>query len=72
MVVSTLPLPPYLTPRFSALRASNAHHLLRTKSIFLQSPNEVFQAYMNHFMPDWKHRRQVLNRLPVRHENWEY
>ncbi|MEX2120419.1 MAG: SprT-like domain-containing protein [Pirellulales bacterium] len=29
--------------------------------------NEVFQAYMNHFMPDWKHRRQVLNQLPVRH-----
>jgi predicted metal-dependent hydrolase len=36
------------------------------------SHNEIFQAYMNHFMPDWKHRRQVLNRLPVRHEDWEY
>lgn len=34
--------------------------------------NERFQAYMSHFMPDWKHRRQVLNRLPVRHENWTY
>lgn len=34
--------------------------------------NERFQAYMNHFMPDWKHRRQVLNRLPVRHEHWTY
>lgn len=34
--------------------------------------NERFQANMNHFMPDWKHRRQILNRLPVRHENWEY
>jgi predicted metal-dependent hydrolase len=34
--------------------------------------NEVFQAYMKQFMPDWEHRRQVLNRLPVRHEDWEY
>lgn len=34
--------------------------------------NERFKAYMNHFMPDWEHRRQVLNRLPVRHENWTY
>ena len=34
--------------------------------------NEVFQSHMNKFMPDWKHRRQVLNRLPVRHEDWEY
>lgn len=34
--------------------------------------NELFQAYVNNFMPDWKHRRQILNRLPVRHEEWEY
>jgi predicted metal-dependent hydrolase len=34
--------------------------------------NERFQAYMSQFMPDWKHRRQVLNRLPVRHEDWGY
>ncbi|HVX13106.1 MAG TPA: SprT family zinc-dependent metalloprotease [Pirellulales bacterium] len=34
--------------------------------------NERFQAHMTRLMPDWKHRRQVLNRLPVRHENWDY
>jgi len=34
--------------------------------------NETFQAYMNQFMPEWEHRRQVLNRLPVRHDHWEY
>lgn len=34
--------------------------------------SERFQAFMNQFMPDWKHRRQVLNRLPVRHDRWEY
>jgi len=34
--------------------------------------NERFQHLMGHFMPDWEHRRQVLNRLPVRHEEWEY
>jgi predicted metal-dependent hydrolase len=34
--------------------------------------NERFQALLSQFMPDWEHRRQVLNRLPVRHENWRY
>ena len=34
--------------------------------------NERFLALMSHFMPNWKHRRQVLNRLPVRHEDWVY
>lgn len=34
--------------------------------------NDRFQAYMTRLMPDWKHRRQVLNRLPVRHEHWDY
>ncbi len=34
--------------------------------------NERFQAFMNQFMPDWEHRRQILNRLPVRHQEWSY
>lgn len=34
--------------------------------------NERFQELMGRFMPDWEHRREVLNRLPVRHEDWEY
>ena len=34
--------------------------------------NERFQGYLNQLMPDWKHRREVLNRLPVRHEDWAY
>jgi predicted metal-dependent hydrolase len=34
--------------------------------------NERFQALIGKFMPDWKHRREVLNRLPVRHEEWGY
>jgi hypothetical protein len=34
--------------------------------------NERFQELMGRFMPDWEHRRQMLNRLPVRHEDWEY
>jgi hypothetical protein len=29
-------------------------------------------ALMNQLMPDWKQRRQTLNRLPVRHEDWLY
>jgi hypothetical protein len=36
--IPTVPLPTYLTLHFSAVWASNGHYLLRTKSIFLQSP----------------------------------
>lgn len=31
-----------------------------------------FIALMDRFMPKWKFYRQVLNRLPVRHEEWAY
>jgi hypothetical protein len=27
---------------------------------------------MDRLMPNWKVHRQALNRLPVRHENWQY
>lgn len=31
-----------------------------------------FIALMDRFMPKWQYYREALNRLPVRHENWEY
>jgi predicted metal-dependent hydrolase len=31
-----------------------------------------FVALMDRFMPRWRHHREALNRLPVRHENWDY
>jgi predicted metal-dependent hydrolase len=34
--------------------------------------NEHFIALMDHFMPKWQHYREALNRLPVRHECWDY
>ncbi len=34
--------------------------------------NDRFVALMNQLMPNWQHCRQVLNRLPVRHETWGY
>jgi len=34
--------------------------------------NDRFLALMSHLMPDWSRRRQVLNQLPVRHENRLY
>ena len=32
--------------------------------------NARFVALMDRFLPDWVHRRELLNRLPVRHEAW--
>lgn len=42
--------------------------------VHLQEPthNARFVSLMTRYMPEWQHRRQVLNRLPVRHEEWQY
>jgi len=34
--------------------------------------NERFIALMDRYLPKWKSSRQLLNRLPVRHEHWLY
>lgn len=34
--------------------------------------NQSFVALIDQFMPKWKFYRDMLNRLPVRHENWFY
>lgn len=34
--------------------------------------NERFKALMRTFLPEWEDRRRELNRLPVRHEHWDY
>ena len=34
--------------------------------------NARFKSLMDLFMPQWQQLRDELNRLPVRHENWQY
>jgi predicted metal-dependent hydrolase len=34
--------------------------------------NERFIAYMNKFLPQWRHYKEELNRLPVSHVDWKY
>jgi len=34
--------------------------------------NARFTGLLNRFMPQWQHYRSILNRLPVRHERWDY
>jgi predicted metal-dependent hydrolase len=34
--------------------------------------NAHFLALMDRFIPKWQFLRQRLNRLPVRHADWEY
>ena len=36
------------------------------------SHNARFKALMSRYMPNWAVYRQMLNRLPVRHEEWDY
>jgi hypothetical protein len=46
--------------------APNPLHLLEP------THNERFMALMDRLMPKWRSHRDVLNRLPVRHESWDY
>lgn len=34
--------------------------------------NDRFTAYLNHFMPLWRHYREELNREPLGHATWDY
>lgn len=34
--------------------------------------NRRFSKLLEQYMPDWQHRRKLLNTLPVRHEHWRY
>lgn len=34
--------------------------------------NEKFIAYMNQFLPQWRHIKSELNKLPVSHVDWNY
>lgn len=34
--------------------------------------NGRFMGLMERFMPNWRNRRDALNRLPVKHEDWGY
>jgi predicted metal-dependent hydrolase len=34
--------------------------------------NARFIGLMDRYMPQWHEHRQLLNRLPVRNEDWEY
>ena len=41
-------------------------HLIET------SHNDHFVSLMDQHLPSWRHRRDQLNQLPVRHADWEY
>jgi hypothetical protein len=34
--------------------------------------NDRFRDYMDRFMPQWRLRREELNRAPLAHEGWRY
>lgn len=34
--------------------------------------NDRFLEYMNHYLPNWRHQKKELNRLPVSHADWSY
>jgi len=49
-------------------------YLMVHEMVHLLEPthNSHFTALMDQFMPKWKFYREILNRLPVHHEQWKY
>jgi predicted metal-dependent hydrolase len=45
------------------------HELLH---LLERNHNDKFIAYMNNFLPEWKHFKNELNKLPVSHVEWTY
>lgn len=41
-------------------------HLLERKH------NEQFKAYMDKYLPNWRERRDLLNSIPLAHNDWPY
>lgn len=39
---------------------------------FERNHNERFRELMDHYMPDWRTRRDQLNAQPLAHEHWDY
>jgi hypothetical protein len=46
-----------------------AHELIH---LLERNHNTRFVAYMDRFMPEWRLYRDILNTLPVAHEDWGY
>lgn len=40
--------------------------------LFEKNHNDRFVAYMDKFLPQWRHLKDELNRLPVSHRDWDY
>lgn len=49
-------------------------YILVHELVHLREPrhNARFVALLDRWLPGWSHRRELLNRLPVRHEDWTY
>lgn len=54
---------------FECLEYLLVHELIHLHE---RNHNERFKNMLNDLMPDWKSRRDLLNRSPLAHEDWEY
>lgn len=43
-----------------------------TPTLLKPTDNARFIALMDRFMPKWQFGRDLLNRLPLHHEDWKY
>lgn len=71
------------SPRFSRIRLNTElakkppeclEYVLVHELVHLIEPthNKHFKSLMDRFLPKWKYYHEMLNRLPVSHEDWKY
>ena len=60
--------------RFAPATRTRLMDVVGVKLVHLLEPthNTRFIAHMDRLMPNWRHHRDELNRLPVPHEDWGY
>ena len=54
---------------FHCIEYINVHELVH---LLERSHNAIFIAYMDRYLPEWKHLKNELNKLPVSHVEWLY
>ena len=48
------------------------HRRARTGALLERHHNDRFAALMDQYLPDWRLRRDLLDKSPLAHEAWEY
>lgn len=63
----------WVQTRLQVFRGVREYIIVHEMTYLLEpTHNARFMALMDQFIPNWRVRRDLLNQLPVSHEDWHY